>query len=171
MEAGPLLPLGIQKSLACQECAREMADSQRRAPHPIKANFCSTHLSLGSLFFIPAWVGRAVCTPQFPMMLPSISPPPWSPLSPMVFTLQNTGCPVRYKRRVRTVLATPSGSTTVLCCFNLSHHSLNNCSLLPTHLLALDTDGGIKNVVVNESKDVSDLDGCCSLTRSHLFTK
>lgn len=46
MEAGPLPPLGMQKSLACQECSREMAD-YRRVPHPIKVLFCRTRLTWG----------------------------------------------------------------------------------------------------------------------------
>lgn len=98
------------------------------------------------MFFIPAGAGRAVCILQFPR-------------------LSKAGCPDGSERHVRPLLPHP---LELLFCFNFSHHSLNRCALISPRLLVLGTNGGIKNVVVNKSENVSDLDGCCSLTANSL---
>lgn len=181
MEDGPLPPLGMQKSLACQECSREMADYRRRVAHPIKVHFCRTRLNLGGgLFVIPAGVGRAVCILQFPTTLPSpwwgsapasFAPPPWSSLLLMGSRLSKARWQIALRGVPDWLLPHPPAVLAVLFCINSSHHSLNRCALVSTCLLALGTNGGTKNAVGNQSENVFHLDGCCSLTASYPFTK
>lgn len=182
MEAGPLPPLGMQKSLSCQECSREMADYRRRVPHPIKVHFCRTCLNLGGglVFFIPAGVRRAICILYFPphCLHPAVvllQPPLLHHLDlrdyPWALDYQRQDAQVALRGVPDRLLPHPPALLAVLFCFNISHHSLNRCALVSTCLLALGTNGGIRNVVVNKSENASNLDGCCSLTASYLFTK
>lgn len=134
----------------------------------------------GGLVFIPAGIGRALCILYFPphCLHPAevlLQPPwlhhldrryyPWAPdYQRQDAQVALRGMPDRLLPHLPALLA-------VLFCFNSSHHSLNRCAWISTCLLALGTNGGVRNVVVNKSENVSNLDGCCSLTASYLFTK